>query len=305
MTKPYFFSEQWGVAWGLLILLVALMLLNTAAGILVVDQTGEFTTALANRDSARYWRPIYYTIGLIIVGVPIYGLYYYVRDRLTVHWRSWMTKFFMDRYFENRAFYRLSYLPNIDNPDQRIAEDINSFTSRSIYFLLILIETGLQSFAYSGLLWYISQTLVVFLVIYATIGTLVTWLVFGRPLEGLNFFKLRKEAGFRFGLVRVRENAESVAFYNGEPLEQPILLNRLDDVVLNSASSHSGKYKASFDVSSAQQKHPSDRTGAKRHRYASMKSNDSGRISADVGPMVSVGRLSLQTDRGFGQLATR
>ncbi|HET6426358.1 MAG TPA: ABC transporter ATP-binding protein/permease [Planctomycetaceae bacterium] len=233
LSKPYFLSEQRLVAWGLLALLVGLMLTNTAAGVLLVRQTGEFTTALAERDSARYWKSIYYSIGLIAIAIPIYGLYYYVRDRLTVHWREWMTKFFMDKYFANRAFYKLSYLPNIDNPDQRIAEDINSFTSRSIYFLLIFIETVLQIIAYSGLLWLISQKLVVFLLIYAVVGTLVTWLVFGRPLVGLNFFQLRREADFRFGLVRVRENAESIAFYHGEPREQSYLGSRLDDVVSN------------------------------------------------------------------------
>lgn len=233
LTKPYLASEQRIVAWGLLALLVGLMLANTAAGVLLVRQTGEFTTALANRDSDRYWKSIYYSIGLIAIAVPIYGLYYYIRDRLTIHWRQWMTEFFMGKYFSNRAFYKLSYLPHIDNPDQRIAEDINSFTSRSIYFLLIFIETLLQLIAYTGLLWFISQKLVAFLIVYATIGTFVTWLVFGRPLVGLNFFQLRKEADFRFGLVRVRENAESIAFYNGESQEHGMLKDRMVDVAAN------------------------------------------------------------------------
>lgn len=233
LTKPYLSSDKSFVAWGLLTLLVGLMLANTAVGVLVVKQTGEFTTALANRDPDRYWTSIYYSVGLIILGVPIYGLYYFVRDRLTVHWRDWMTRFYLNKYFANRAFYKLAYLPNIDNPDQRIAEDINSFTTRSIYFLLIFIETGLQLFAYSGLLWFISKPLVGFLLIYATVGTLVTWLVFGRPLVGLNFFQLRREADFRFGLVRLRENAESIAFYHGEQQEHQLLDTRLADVVSN------------------------------------------------------------------------
>ncbi len=233
LTKPYLSSDKSFVAWGLLALLVGLMLANTAVGVLVVRQTGEFTTALAQRDSERYWTSIYYSIALIVLGVPIYGLYYFVRDRLTVHWREWMTGFYMKKYFANRAFYKLAYMPNIDNPDQRITQDIDSFTSRSIYFLLIFIETLLQLIAYSGLLWFISKTLVVFLLIYAVVGTLVTWLVFGRPLVGLNFFQLRKEADFRFGLVRLRENAESIAFYNGESQEHQILSTRLTDVVAN------------------------------------------------------------------------
>ena len=127
-----------------------------------------------------------------------------------------MTKSFLESYFLNKAFYKLTFRADIDNPDQRIAEDINTFTTKSIYFLLIFIETALQLVAFSGVLWSISHGLVYFLLVYATIGTLVTTMVFGRPLVALNFFQLRREADFRYSLVRVRENAESIAFYRGE-----------------------------------------------------------------------------------------
>lgn len=218
------------VAWSLLTLLVVLMLANTAAGVLLVQQTGEFTSALAARDSDRYWKSIYYSAILIAVAVPIYGLYYYARDRLSIRWREWMTNYYLERYFKNRAYYKLSYSPSIDNPDQRIADDINAFTTKSLYFLLIFIETVLQIVAYSGVLWFISKKLVVVLIVYAVVGTLVTWLVFGRPLVGLNFFLLRREGDFRYSLVRVRENAESIAFYGGESQEQSYLSKQFSHV---------------------------------------------------------------------------
>ncbi len=201
LTKPYLTSERKYSAWGLLALLVILMLSDTTAAVLLNEQTGEFSSALADRDSERYWRSIYISIVLLAVAVPIYACYYYVRDRLTLHWRDWMTSRYLSHYFRDRTYYNLTFATQIDNPDQRLSDDINSFTGKSIYFLLIFIETGIQIVAFSGVLWLISKPLVLFLVVYALIGTLLTTFLFGRPLVGLNFFQLRNEADFRFSLI--------------------------------------------------------------------------------------------------------
>ncbi len=234
LTKPYLLSEKRWSAWGLLVLLVILMLADTAASVLLNQQSGEFSSALADRDSSRYWKSIYWSVALLVLAVPIYGLYYYVRDRLSLHWRRWMTTRYVTQYFSDRTYYDLTYSTHIDNPDQRLTDDINSFTGKSIYFLLIFIETGLQIVAFSGVLWLISRSLVWFLLLYAIAGTLLTTVVFGRPLVGLNFFQLRNEANFRFSLIRVRENAESIAFYRGEERESRYALDRFDEVVGNS-----------------------------------------------------------------------
>ncbi len=234
LTKPYLLSEKRRSAWGLLVLLVILMLADTTASVLLNQQSGEFSSALADRDSPRYWKSIYLSVALLVLAVPIYGFYYYVRDRLTLHWRSWMTNRYVSQYFRDRTYYNLTYSTHIDNPDQRLTDDINSFTGKSIYFLLIFIETGLQIVAFSGVLWLISHSLVWFLLVYAIAGTMLTTVVFGRPLVGLNFFQLRNEADFRFSLIRVRENAESIAFYRGEERESRYALDRFDDVVGNS-----------------------------------------------------------------------
>ena len=181
--------------------------------------TGEFTSALAARDADRFWTSIFQCLAILVVAVPIYALSYYVRDKLGLYWRRWLTRDFLASYFSKRAYYELNANPDIDNPDQRIAEDINTFTQKSLFFLLILIGAVLQLIAFSGVLWSISKALVVFLLIYAIAGTAITALVFGKILIGLNFYQLRREADFRFSLVRIRENAEAIAFYRGEARE--------------------------------------------------------------------------------------
>ena len=219
LAAPYWRLEERWKAWGLLVLLVLLLLGQTGFAVLFNEQTGEFTSALAARDSVRFWSAIKLFLALLIAAVPFYALYYYVRDNLGNQWRRWLTNRFLDRYFKDRHFYELNSNAAIDNPDQRIAEDINTFTGRSLYFLLILVGSILQLIAFSSVLWSISRELVYFLILYSTAGTLITMLVYGKVLIGLNFRQLRQEADFRFSLVRVRENAESIAFYRGEKQE--------------------------------------------------------------------------------------
>ncbi len=219
IAAPYWREEDKWQAWGLLALIVLLLLGQTRFAVLFNEQTGEFTSALAARDEERFWDAIKYSLGLLLVAVPIYAFYYFVRDKLGILWRRWLTGRFLDRYFAQRHFYELNANAGIDNPDQRVAEDINTFTQRSLYFLLILVGAVLQLVAFSTVLWDISRVLVYFLVVYAIFGTTVTLAVFGKPLIGLNFMQLRREADFRFGMVRIRENAESIAFYRGEAQE--------------------------------------------------------------------------------------
>ena len=233
LAKPYWNSEDKWKARSLLALLAILLLGNTAFSVFLNEQAGEFTSALAAQDSGRYWSSIYKSVGLIAAAAPVYVFYYFVRDKLVNYWRRWLTHNYLDTYFRNNAFYKLAFNAEIDNPDQRIAEDINTFTLKSIYYFLLAIETVLQLIAFRGVLWSISRTLVLFLVVYASVGTLVASFVFGRSLVALNFFQLKREADFRFSLVRVRENAESIAFYRGEAPESRNIKQRFGDVFQN------------------------------------------------------------------------
>ena len=219
IAAPYWRSEERWPARGLLALLVLLLLGQTAFAVLLNEQTGEFTSALAARDGGRFWQAIQISLGLLIGAVPTYACYYWVRDTLGNHWRRWLTHRFLQRYFGDRHYYAINGVAALDNPDQRIAEDINTFTQRSLFFLLILIGSAMQLIAFSSVLWSISQQLVYFLVVYAISGTVLTLRVYGKPLTGLNFRQLRREADFRYSLVRVREKAESIALYRGEPQE--------------------------------------------------------------------------------------
>ena len=233
LAVPYWRHEEKWKARGLLALLVVLLLGQTQFAVLLNEQTGEFTSALAAHDEGRFWAAIKFCLGLLIAAVPIFAFYYFVRDKLGIHWRRWLTHRFLERYFSCRHFYELNANSGIDNPDQRIAEDIATFTQRSLYFLLVIISSTLQLVAFSAVLWSISHELVYFLIFYSLAGTFVVIFVFGQRLMALNFNQLRREADFRFGLVRIRENAESIAFYRGEEQELRQVRRRFSEAFNN------------------------------------------------------------------------
>ena len=220
LAKPYWRSGKKWQAWGLLALLVLLLVGYTGSNVLFNRQTGEFASALAAHDTHRFWRSVVLFTGLLVVAVPVYSFYYYVRDRLAIQWRLWFTDQVLGRYFADHAYYRLASNHEIDNPDQRVAEDVRSFTLESLNFLLLFTSAFFELVAFSKVLWSISRLLVLILILYAAAGTFVTVGIFSGKMISLYFEKLKREADFRFGMVRIRENAESIAFYRGEGQER-------------------------------------------------------------------------------------
>jgi putative ATP-binding cassette transporter len=227
IAKSYWSSDEKWRARGLLLLVILLSLGYTGVSVLLNNKRGALISALSAQDEARFWQTILVFAGTLVIYAPLYAGYDYLRDRLGLEWRRWLTNHFIERYFQNRAFYNLNHADaDIDNPDQRIAEDVKSFTQESLTLLLAVVDSLLEIGAFSGVLWGISKPLILFLVLYALVGTLATVGVFGKPLVRLNFEQLKKEANFRFSLVRVRENAEAIAFYQGEPRESEQIKSR-------------------------------------------------------------------------------
>ena len=235
VAKPYWQGDKKRTAWGLLALLIGLMVFETKLAVMLVDKSGEMTSALAGRDAERFWAAVRTTLYVLAFAVPVYAFYYYMRDAFANYWRRWLTSRFLDGYLGERKYYEIGASGAIDNPDQRISEDINTFTGRSTHFLLIFIGSLMQLVAFSAVLWSISHTLVAILAVYAFLGTFGALYFFGTPLIRMNFWQLRREADFRFSLMRLRENAESIAFYRGEAQERAQLNVRFEAAFSNFA----------------------------------------------------------------------
>jgi putative ATP-binding cassette transporter len=233
LTKAFFNggAKRQARLWlaALLVLCVAVVAVSVFSSFAMRD----FMTALAQRDRAAWVRGIWKVIAVLFISVPVGVFYRYASERLSLAWRRWLTQLLIKRYFFNRAYYRIRGSESVDNPDQRIAEDVKLFTTGVLNFFLIIVNSVMTLVGFLGVLWLVSGKLVTVLFIYAAVGTIVSML-FGRRLVGLYFNQYQKEATFRYSLIRVRDNAESIAFFRGEKREHRELIERLGETLENS-----------------------------------------------------------------------
>ncbi len=249
LAKPYWVSQERWVAWVLLAVVVALNLAQVGLSVLFNYWRNAFYNALQNYDETSFVHQLAVFCGLAVLWV-VSGVYQtYFTQMLQIRWRRWLTDRYLQRWLDHRAYYRLQLTAGpTDNPDQRIAEDLRDFTTFSLNLSLGLLSSVVTLFSFIFILWSLSGPVTIPLggtfsvtipyfmvwlaVLYAVIGTIITVKI-GRPLVGLNFNQQRVEADFRYSLVRLRENTESVAFYRGEPREFAIFGGRFGYVFNN------------------------------------------------------------------------
>ncbi len=232
ISRAFFASERRHKARGFLIALLLLALVVGGVQVLMSYASRDFFTAIERKQPAAYGAALAWYLVTLALAVPIGVFYRWVEERLALLWREWMAQHLVKRYFNNRAYFRLRGSENMDNPDQRMSEDVKNFTTSSLSFLLIVLNSLVTLIAFIGVLWIISSMLVAMLVVYAVAGTAIS-IIIGRKLVRLHYHQYEKEANFRYGLVRVRDNAESIAFYRGEKREHLDLFNRLAAAVGN------------------------------------------------------------------------
>lgn len=218
----------------------------TMYAVLLSNVKKFFWNVISQKDAANFPK-LLAAYGLTVMLGPIaLGLFDWVKDRLALAWRRALTERFLGSYFDRLNYYKLSQgVGDIDNPDQRIAEDVSMFTTRAVRFFTVMGVAFFDFIIFSLILYRIYSPLWYVLVGYAVMGTLATVGV-GRRLLLLNRLQAMKEADFRFGLVRVREATESVAFYAGENAERGELLRRFGIVFRNYISLAGLKRNVSF-----------------------------------------------------------
>jgi putative ATP-binding cassette transporter len=232
ITRAFFKSERRGKARGLLLLLITLSIAYIGVVVLTSYAGRDFMTAIEKKDHLGYWNAMGRYAATFVVAILINVYYRWTEQTLALLWREWMSQHLIKRYFNNRAYYRLRGSESIDNPDQRISEDVRNFTTDSLSYAMMVVNSVMTLIGFLGVLWSISSTLVGVALVYAAFGTVMCFII-GRRLVGLQYHKYQKEADFRYGLVRIRDNAESIAFYRGEKREHRDLIHRLAAIVAN------------------------------------------------------------------------
>jgi putative ATP-binding cassette transporter len=249
LAWPYWKSDEKWSAIGLLAAVIALNLITVWLNVRFNYWNNDFYNALQQYDWPEFWRQfaIFGVIALAFIVVGVYSSY--LRGILHIRWRRWLTERFLHDWLEDQAYYRMQLnQATTDNPDQRISDDLNRFASITLTLSLGLLSSVVTLVSFLSILWTLSGALTIPLgggasidipgymvfaaLIYAVAGTMLTrWI--GYPLIRLNFDQQRYEADFRFSMVRLRENAENVAFYGGEAREFDTFQTRFVRVVAN------------------------------------------------------------------------
>src|SRR5208337_1904074 len=232
LAKPYWVSDQRRVAFGLVVLTVFLSGSIKAGNVVFSYVSRDMMTALAEKNAQVFGHTMLLVIIYNVVAAPVVAIDGYVAAKLMLNWRQWMTEQFLEKTFHDRAFYRISSDASIDNPDQRVSEDLQTFANFTVSFVMQVLQGLVTAASFLVVLWLISPTLVGVLAVCVGLGSLLT-IVIGRPLIGINFAQRRREADFRYALVGLRDNAEAIALYGGERREQGELLERLYAAIKN------------------------------------------------------------------------
>ncbi len=221
--------------WIVLGLLLFLAFIVSSLNVLLSYVFRFIDNALNGRDPKLFWEFLWVYGITLVIAIPILISYRYTRRKLALFWREWLTNTLLKDYFSNRAYYELdsnAANTDVDNPDQRITQDVNSFTTTILDLILDILSSVLDLVAFTGILYSISTELTFGLVGYVSVGSILAiWI--GTKLIKINFDQLRLEGDFRYGMVHVRDNAESIAFYRGENLERNQVETRLGRAIKN------------------------------------------------------------------------
>ena len=248
LAGRYWTSEEKFSAWALISSVIALNLGNVYVGVRINEWNRAFYNALQAFDAHELFNQIGVFAILVACAVICSVSALYLNQWLQIRWRRWLTLRHLSAWLADRAYYKLQLGSDADNPDQRISEDLNQFTGYVLTLSVGLISSFVSLLSFLAILWGLSGTAIIPLgslgrisipgylvwaaLIYAGLGT---WLAvnIGRPLVALNSARQRFEADFRFSLVHLRQHAEGVALYGGEPVELALFDERFRAVFAN------------------------------------------------------------------------
>lgn len=241
LTKSYWQSEEKKKAFFLLGCIIALTLGVVYMLVLLNQWNNSFYSALQNYDAKKIFDELIHFSWLAAIYILLAVYSYYLQQTLILNWRRWLTTRFIDIWLQNKTYYNLQMFgKDTDNPDQRISEDVRQFVEMTLSFGIGILKafctfasfvvilynlSGSLSFTFMGKTWTINGYMLWASLLYSVIGTYITHIV-GRKLVKINFIQQKYEADFRFSMIRLRESAESVAFYRGEAQEGSVFKQR-------------------------------------------------------------------------------
>ena len=244
IAAPYWFPTEPGVrafsdviqAWGMLVLLILLII-----GLVGITAFNSFVdrylvdVIVQDKDISKFVKTLaLYAFGLLLITL-LTGFSKFVRKKIALDWYQWLNKQILEKYFSNRAYYKINFSSDIDNPDQRLSQEIEPIARTALNFSATLLEKVLEMTTFLIILWSISKLVVAILLTYTIIGNLIAAYM-SQELDKITQEELESKASYNYSLTHVRNHAESIAFFQGESQELNIIERRFNTLLKNSES---------------------------------------------------------------------
>ncbi|WP_027250110.1 ABC transporter ATP-binding protein/permease [Planktothrix agardhii] len=223
-------------SWGMLILLVLLII-----GLVAANAANSFVNRylvdviIQDKDTSKFFTLVsFYGLGLLLITLFI-AFSKFVKKRIALNWYEWLNQQILEKYLSNRAYYKINFRSDVDNPDQRLAQEIEPIARNALNFATTLLEKVLEMTTFLIILLSISKLAAAILLAYTIIGNLIA-LNLSKELDRITQEELESKANYAYGLTHIRNHAESIAFFQGENQELNIIYRRFNNLLKNSIS---------------------------------------------------------------------
>jgi putative ATP-binding cassette transporter len=240
IVQPYWYPTKSGERafsdviriWGMLILLILLII--SLVGVTAFNSfvTRYITDVIEEKDYPNFIKTIVVFSAALVCVTLLSGFSKLVRKKIALDWYKWLNNHTLSKYLSNRAYYRINFRSDVDNPDQRISQELEPITSNALTFSATFLEKVLEMTTFLVILWSISQFIAIVLVVYTIVGNLIA-IYLGQQLSKINQEELELKAEYNYCLTHVRNHAESIAFFQGEDQESNIIQRRFSNLLRN------------------------------------------------------------------------
>ncbi|MEH2092091.1 ABC transporter ATP-binding protein/permease [Nostoc sp.] len=241
VAQPYWYPNKPGDrafsevirSWGMLILLILLIIVLVGANV-VNSFINRYLAdiIIQQKEISKFYDALLLYGSALILGTLLSGFSRLVRKKIALDWYQWLNNQILSKYLNNRAYYKINFTSNIDNPDQRLSQEIEPIASNALSFSATLLEKILEMTAFLLVLWSISQSVALILVTYTVIGNFIA-VYLTQELNKINREELEARADYTYCLTHLRTHAESVAFFRGEKQESNIIARRFSNLIKN------------------------------------------------------------------------
>ncbi|RAM51429.1 MAG: ABC transporter ATP-binding protein/permease [Hapalosiphonaceae cyanobacterium JJU2] len=223
-------------SWGMLILLILLII-----GLVGVTALNSFVdrylidVIVQQKEMSLFAKTVsIYGVGLLLITL-LTGFTKFVRKKIALDWYQWLNRRILEKYLSDRAYYKINFRSDVDNPDQRLSQEIEPIARTALNFAATLLEKILEMTTFLIILWSISQLAVAILLVYTIIGNIIA-VYLSQELDKITQEELEFKANYTYSLTHVRNHAESIAFFQGEDQELNIIQRRFNNLIKSSVS---------------------------------------------------------------------